>query len=277
MVYGVLVVIGLFVGSFLNVVALRYDPERFVLAPSAGGRSRCPSCARSLRWFELLPLVSFLLQRGRCRSCGIALSWRYPIVELLTAGAFVLAGFFVHGVVGLALVVWCALVATLLLIALIDFDQHLIPDELTVFVVILGCISTALTAPVFGVVTGSLIGPYAALFGWRDAIVINHLIGAVAAAALLGVLYIGSRGRGIGLGDVKLIAALGIVFGWPDALLIAMLAFVVGTLAVLPLLLRRQTSLRHAVPFGPALVAATFILMGWGEPLVRAYFGLFRG
>src|SRR5882724_3945692 len=172
-----LFILGTLIGSFLNVLSLRYDPDKFLIHKNViGGRSHCPHCKRTLRWYELVPLFSFVFQGGRCRTCHARLTLQYPIVELL-AGllvAFVpgqIAMTFNHFLVLgqdelLALqIVWILAFLSLLLMSAIDFRLRLIPDELNIFIGILGVIATLVSMHAFGQVDGSFVGHYAALFG----------------------------------------------------------------------------------------------------------------
>ena len=151
-----LFIFGLVIGSFLNVVSLRYDGEHFIFDPRViGGRSHCPHCKKTLRWFELVPLLSFLSQGGRCRRCKARLSIQYPIVELLYGATFVLvpwraAAFMVHGPASSRTAflpaLWILVFSSLFLIALIDLRTGIIPDELNVTLGILAICLTAVCA-----------------------------------------------------------------------------------------------------------------------------------
>jgi len=287
MVLVLIAILGLFVGSFINATALRYDPERFVLSPVARGRSHCPHCKRDLRWFELLPLVSFILQRGRCRRCGKAISWQYPLSELLTAAVFFLIAWRLvahplmvmpvgYGAVAYGvLAVWLAIGALLVLAGLIDLRVRIIPDEVVLGIAALGILLTVLGRSTFGATDGSFLGSYALIFGLRHSIWLNHLGGLVFGGGFFGALYIITRGRGIGLGDAKLGAALGLAFGWPDIALVVFLSFVIGTILLIPVLIRQRLRMRSVVAFGPFIVLASIAVLGWGSTLMHGYFSLF--
>lgn len=278
-----LFVAGLAVGSFLNVVALRYDPERFLLARGVvGGRSRCPYCRRELRWFELIPLVSFFIQGCRCRTCGARLSFQYPLVELLSGLLFVFVPqrlgsfpYILHSTFYILSSLWLLVFLTLLLVFLIDLRLGLIPDEANIFLVVLGVLIALASRREFGLTTGSFVGPSALLFGWRENIVVNRLVAVAAGAAFFGLLVLLSRGRAMGLGDVKLMAALGIVFGWPDVLFIAVLGFVFGGVAGLALIALRRKTMRSTIPFGPFIVIGAALIFFFGWQLLQGYFKLF--
>jgi prepilin signal peptidase PulO-like enzyme (type II secretory pathway) len=284
MTFAVLVaILGLFIGSFVNATALRYDPERFVFAPVARGRSHCPHCRRDLRWFELVPLLSYIAQGGKCRTCRARLSWQYPLSELATAAAFfaVMWRLYVHpfGFVvatpGL-MVLWLIAAATLVLTALIDLRTRIIPDELVLFFVALGAVGAVLTAStIHPGLSGSFLGPYSLIFGFQGSIWLNRLLGALFGGVFFGLLSLITRGRGVGFGDLKLSVALGVLFGWPDITLIVLLSFVLGTLFLLPVLLSGKLRMKGTVAFGPFLVLASFVVLVWGSALMHSYFSLF--
>lgn len=274
--------LGLLLGSFANAVALRYDPDRFLFAP-ATGRSRCPGCGRTLGALELVPVLSWILLRGRCRGCRERISVRYPLAEIATGLAVAAvplglqassAGFLEPWRFAVAAACWTGIVLFLAILTLIDVRHYLIPDEASVAIGVLGAIAGWATSPAFTEATGSFLGSYAMLAGFHDSWWIARLIGAAAAGGILLLLYAITRGRGIGFGDVKLAAALGLAFAWPDSVVLVGLAFVIGTLAALPALALRKTALKASVPFGPFLAIAAIVLLAFGDDLARLYFGL---
>lgn len=287
-----LFIFGLAIGSFLNVVALRYDPDKFILNKNIlGGRSACPKCGHKLKWFELVPLLSFLFLLGRCRKCRKRISFQYPIVELLTGLIFVFVPKFLslsaislgnpclrQGVLCSTLQVsWILVFLTLLVLSLIDFRLKLIPDEASIFLVALGIIIAALTVDQFSSVSGSYLGPYGALFGLRENIWLNRLVAVLFGAIFYFALILITRGRGMGMGDLKLTAALGLVFGWPDIILITALSFIIGSLFSIPLMVARKKGLKSFLPFGPFIALAALAVFSFGERLMSLYFSLFKG
>jgi len=274
--------LGLAVGSFLNVLICRYDPEKnlFAFSPLTG-RSRCMHCDTELRWFELIPVISFFIQRGRCRKCNARISFQYPIVELLTALIFV----YVPGGVGLAYpyfhvspfeqVLWVVVFLLLLMIAVIDFRKTIIPDEATLVLAAIGAVIIVLHGQDFGITRGSFLGSYSLLFGWRENIFVNHALAAALAVLFFGILIVVTRGRGMGMGDLKLAGALGVVFGWPDAIIIVGVAFVLGSVVALAEILRRKKGMKSYLPFGPFLSAASAVVFFSGFSLLQWYFVLF--
>jgi len=268
-------VLGAFIGSFLGVIADRYQPDRWILANLIYGRSGCETCKRELGFFELIPLISFAVWGGRCRFCQAKLSWRYPVYEILS-GLIVFSVAYVTMASGLVVSsLWIALFLILFLIALIDYRTTIIPNELSLAVAVIGLVLSLMMWQEFGLVNGSFIGHYAALFGFRESLLINKLMGIFVPAGLFLFLLLITKGRGMGFGDVKLNAALGVVFGWPDTLIIALLSFIVGSVIVTPSLFKGKKGRKDLVPFGPFIVMATFLIFFFGKEILSFYFSLF--
>ena len=230
-------IIGAFIGSFLNVIAYRLPRgESFVLPPS-----HCPHCQHRLGAFDLIPLLSFMGLRGRCRYCRYKISWRYPLVELAT-GFITLLWWLGYGQNGLngQNIVFLVLCYVLIVIALIDIDCHVIPDQITIpFTVIeLG----------YQAVIGNLWG---------------GIIGFIVGGGVLLLIYL-VYSRGMGLGDVKLLAMTGAFIGWEKALVVLFFGSVLGVAIMLPMLMRRQMNRKTPFAFGPFLVLATFsVIYRW--------------
>lgn len=234
---------GLIAGSFLNVCIYRLPRKESLVFPP----SHCPKCGAKLAPLELVPIFSYLWLKGRCRHCGNRISWRYPLVELLTGGIFVaLAGFF-----GLSflLLKFLFLSCLLLIISFIDLEHYLIPDRL--ILVMSG--------------GGALLDFFA-----RDLTLASILVGAGAPAAALAALVLLSRG-GIGGGDVKLAGATGLFLGWPQSVLALLLGcFIAGTVGCFLLLFKRKKR-KDSIPFAPFLCAGVFLSIFWGETLLKWY------
>ncbi|MBI2406061.1 MAG: prepilin peptidase [Candidatus Harrisonbacteria bacterium] len=291
--YTLLFIIGLAVGSFLNVVALRYDPARGIFHwKSIGGRSRCPECKTTLRSYDLIPLLSFMLLRAKCRYCRHPLSFRYPVVELASGFIFLLPLYFANrfGLPHLiaageplvwyyALVaVWTAALLVFLLIALIDLQLFLIPDVLNWLLAGLGVLRVAVLSfyDKFDFTFGTFLGSYAALFGLRGNIYMNATFGAFFGAAVFGIIIAATRGKGMGLGDMKLAAALGLLFGWPDIALALVLAFFAGALWSIERMALGKNTIHDAIPFGPFIVLGAALTIFFGNDLLRTYFNFFN-
>jgi leader peptidase (prepilin peptidase)/N-methyltransferase len=229
-------VFGAVVGSFLNVVIHRMPRERSLVKP----RSACPDCGQSIRWFDNLPIISWLVLRARCRGCGARISIRYPLVELL-AGVLAVLALWQWGpglvAVEVAVFAWVSLA-----LGLIDLEHQILPDLLTYPSILLG-----LTASWFGGYTW-----------WLDS-----LLGAVVGAALptmVIVLYRWLRGvEGMGWGDVKYLAAIGSVVGLQGCIGVLVVAATLGAVVGVGLILSGRGSGKTALPFGTFLALAVIL------------------
>jgi leader peptidase (prepilin peptidase) / N-methyltransferase len=268
----ILFVFGLAVGSFFNVVALRYDGAHFLFDPrEIGGRSHCPKCKNHLRWFELIPLLSFVIQGARCRHCGATIGWQYPIVELISGVIFMLVPLYFSFLL-LPSTIWIIVFEILLLIAYIDILLGIIPDELNIALIILGLMEIFLVLGGVGEMNISFFGPYSAIFGFQGNALINHAIGGLVGAGFFGALVLATRGKGMGIGDIKLAFPLGLLFGWPDVFIISLMAFVIGGIFGLGLIMSGEKTIKSAVPFAPFLVIASGIAFFFGVGLFGWYF-----
>ncbi len=271
-----LFIFGAAVGSFINVLAVRYDPERSPFARAVfGGRSHCPNCKKTLRWFELVPVVSFIAQGGRCRRCGARLSFQYPAVEVLSGLIFVFVparlgvfGFFGPAPTavgaGFALAeaaLWILVFLTFLLIALIDLRLSIIPDEANIFLGILGLVLTGI----------SVVAAPPAPSGFMANPWVNHAVAALLGGLFFGFLILITRGKGMGIGDAKFAIPLGLLFGLPGIAALIGLAFVIGAVFGVGAILSGRKGMKSAIPFGPFLVAASAVVFFWGESALRAY------
>ena len=242
-----LFILGLGIGSFLNVVALRYQLGGPIFNKSIlTGRSHCPYCQKTLQWYELVPLFSFLIQFGKCRHCKHNLTWQYPIVELLSGLTFVFVpGFVEPAPVGIFVVL------ALILITLIDLRLLVIPDQLNAFLALLALAVIPITN--------------------YKLLITVHLLGVVFGAGLFGLIILLTKGRGMGMGDLKLAVVLGLLFGWPKVILIVGLAFVIGGIWAAILLLAKKKSLKDAIPFGPFLAISAVAVIFVGDKLINFY------
>jgi leader peptidase (prepilin peptidase)/N-methyltransferase len=225
-------VFGLLVGSFINVVVYRIPKGESVVFPP----SRCPHCGHGLRPWENVPVLSWIGLRGRCSSCKAPISVRYPLVELLTGALFALSVLeYGPTFAGLAA---CCIGAVLAAVLFFDLDHLMIPDA---FVIPCAIFTFAFA-----------LSEHRALAGLESALI---------SGGSFGLVYLATRGRGMGLGDVKLAAALGL--GLPVAGGVALVAasFIIGAVVAIPVLLGGSRGRRDALPFGPFLVAAAYLLV----------------
>jgi len=264
--YLVTIVIALMVGSFLNVVIVRVPqqlqwqwhgrPEGLPKPPGiAGPTSRCPSCQQPIRWRDNLPLISFLLLKGRCHSCNTAISGRYPLVEALCAGLSLA----VVMVMGIQWSTLAALAFTWCLIALtfIDLEHFLLPDRITLPLLAIGLGVNATN-------------------GFTD--LVSALIGAAAGYGALWIVFHGFRivtgKEGMGYGDFKLLAALGAWMGWQMLPLIVLLSAGTGAIIGITMLILKRHQRGQQIPFGPYLAGGGWLALLWGVDLNRYYLGV---
>lgn len=240
---------GLIVGSFLNVVILRWG------AKSLGGRSECSSCRHTLAWYDLVPVLSWIVLRGRCRYCGSRISGQYALVEIVTALLFFLVWAAPFPYSFLYRAVACAIAALLICIVAYDFRHTIIPDPWVYGFDALALVSALLVLPT-------------AAPSW------SLLIGGFLAAAPLFLLWAVSGGRWMGFGDVKLALGIGWLLGPLSGLFSVLFAFVLGSVTLVPLLWygrlvthtgwylygMRGLTMKSEVPFGPFLIASTLLV-----------------
>ncbi len=242
--------IGIIIGSFLNVCIYRIPKKENITTT----RSHCMRCGSVIKWYDLVPVISYLLLGGKCRNCGAKLSIQYPMIELLNGILYCIA----YAVMGLNIksVLTKALISALIVIAVIDWRTYEIPFGLNVFIAVLG----------ISAVANKLIN--------RDFIgVWDNLIGAVSVSGFLLILYFVTRGRGIGGGDIKLMAAAGLFLGWKGCILAFVLGCVFGS--IIHLIRMRVSKQDHVLAFGPYLSAGIFIASLWGDRIVGAYLRTF--
>lgn len=248
--------VGLLVGSFLNVCIYRWPRDLSIVRP----RSYCPSCQHPLAWYDNVPLVSFALLGGRCRYCRQAISLRYPLVELATGALFFVA-VLTHGPTLVALK-WCVFTALLIGLIFSDLEQQILPDELTLTGIVAGLVLVMLAPPPEGIVSLVLSREWSPA---RRALV-EALVGGAFAAGLLwwiGLVYKVARHReGLGFGDVKLVAMIGVFVGLQGALFTVVAGSLVGAVAgVVYTLAKRKPILTQELPFGTFLGLAALALV----------------
>jgi leader peptidase (prepilin peptidase)/N-methyltransferase len=240
------VLTGLVIGSFLNVVVARVPEGRSVWRP----RSACPACGAMIAWHDNIPVLSYLALRGRCRACQAAISWRYPLIEATTAAMFFVA--YARFGPGIELIAAAILFAALIAITAIDLEHQLIPDVITL--------------P--GIVTGVL----ASVTTGRTSLV-DSLLGIVVGGGLFFVIILTTGG--MGGGDMKLGAMLGAFLGWKVTLVALFLAVSTGGVFAMVILLLGRKGRKDPIPFGPFLAAGGAAALLWGERLVRWYLDVF--
>lgn len=240
-------IFGTIFGSFFNVVGLRVPEKTFFDQE----RSYCPHCKKTLHWFELIPIVSYLLQKGQCRGCHNKISPIYPLMEFAAGVGFVLS--YVTFGIHLELLFALLLVSMAVIITVSDLRYQKIPNKILLFFF-----------PIF--------------FLWRILFPINpwwsSIIGALVGFTLLFIIIVVSKG-GMGIGDLKYFTLLGFVFGWQQLLLLFLLSTFYGTVINLILLVLKKVTRKSRVPFGPYISLAAVTVLFYGETILQWYLGLF--
>ena len=247
----VVFVLGLSVGSFLNVCIYRLPQELSIVTP----RSLCPQCGKPIRAYDNIPLLSYLWLRGKCRNCQAPISWRYPLVEAITGG-IALALFFQYGLTLHFLLIF-AFCAAMIVISFIDLDHRIIPDMISLPGIVIGFLLSFFVSWI--TVKQSAIGMLAGggslfLVAWGD-------------EAL-------TKKEGMGGGDVKLLAMIGAWLGWESILFTLFAASLSGSLIGGGVMLLRGEGRHYAIPFGPFLAFSAVAFIFWGSPLMDWYLGL---
>jgi leader peptidase (prepilin peptidase) / N-methyltransferase len=242
-------VLGIFIGSFLNVLA-----DRLPRGESAvKGRSHCEKCKKTLRWHDLIPLLSFIFLKGKCRYCRTRLSGYYPTVELMTGALFMLTAYLVLGnfqfsifnfQLIVSLIYSLFIVSCLIVIFFADLKYEIIPDKI-----------------VLSATTVSVL--YLVFYNQNE--ILFHLFSALGACLFFLALFIGTKGKGMGFGDVKFAFLMGLILGYPSIIIGLYIAFLTGAIVgCIIVLWRRKKIFGTLIPFGPFLVTGTYIALFWG-------------
>jgi len=244
-------VFGMVVGSFLNVCICRLPKNESIVSPP----SHCPVCSYQIRWYDNIPLVSYLLLRGKCRGCGAHISFQYPLVELLN-GVLTLLLFLRFGptTAFAALFIFCS---ALVVITFIDIEHQIIPDEISL--------------P--GIIVGFVLSFFIPGHTW-----LNSLLGILlGGGSLLLVAYSYQKltGKdGMGGGDIKLLAMMGAFLGWKAVPFIIFASSLAGSLIGISIMLLQKKDSKLAIPFGPYLAFGAVLYIFCGKSLIRWYLGL---
>lgn len=239
-------IIGLVIGSFLNVCIYRLPIGMSLISPP----SRCSSCGTRLGFLDLMPVLSYVTSGGKCRHCGMKYGVRYPLVEILTGILFVICGFF--KLPGIPLVLLWICVSLLIIITFMDIDHQIIMDRIQLFLLLFSSLYVYFTTSNY----------------------VDHLLGSALAGGLMLIIYLVSKG-GMGAGDVKLSFVLGLLLGIKGAIVCLMFAFVLGGIIGTLLLIFKIKSRKDPIPFGPFLCLGAFVSLIYGPYIVYWYWSLF--
>ena len=238
---------GIVIGSFMNVCIYRIPKKEDIVKV----RSHCMSCGHPLKWYDLFPLFSYLSLGGKCRYCKARLSVQYPLIEAANGILYVVI-IWMNGV-NVESLLYCLLTSALIVLSVIDFRTYEIPVGINLFILALGLVRVATDYQ-----------------NWT-----TYLIGFFSVSAFLTILYYATGGRGIGGGDVKLMAVCGLVLGWKMIILAFFLGCVLG--AIIHVLRMKISHESHVLAFGPYLSLGVFLAMLWGESMLQWYLGLCFG
>ena len=244
-------IFGAVVGSFLNVVILRLNTGQSVVS----GRSKCFTCAKKLKWYELLPIVSFVFLRGKCSACKAKISWQYPFVETITGIIFVLLFQQSQNIFGFGF--WILIFSVLIIIAIYDYHHQIIPN---LFVWIFNILAF------LGLFRISDFG--FRIFNW------NNLLAGFILFAFFALLWGVSRSRWMGFGDAKLALGIGWLLGITKGIVAITLAFWIGAIVgvLLIYLNKSKYGLKSSIAFGPFMILGTAISFFWGEKIIGFLF-----
>ena len=245
LILSIIFVVGLCVGSFCNVLIYRIPrKEEFVRTPS-----HCMTCGHGLKWYELIPVVSWLLQGGKCRACSVKLSVQYPVVESINGVMWLIAALVFRGdwlTVGL----YCLLSSMLLVLTVIDWRTYTIPNGVNLVILLLGVVRLATD-----------------FSDWPI-----YVIGMLSVSLVFLLIHIATGGNGLGMGDVKLVAAAGLLLGWQKMIL----AVLVGSLSGAVIhMVRMRRGAGKKLAFGPYLASGIWLAAIVGGQLISAYLSLF--
>ena len=263
---------GAVIGSFLNVCVHRMPLDESIVSPP----SHCPHCNQRIRWIDNIPLVSYLALRGRCRDCGAGISSRYFLVELLTAVLFLLIWLKltqwdnppVRGMFFLKGPIYWLVIAGLIVATFIDFEHYIIPNEITFGGILVGLLLSAVYPPLLDADTIKL------------SLVRSALGVVVGGLTLLVVAMVGEkvfRKEAMGMGDVKLLAAIGAFFGWQSTLFTLFVSSCLGGVVGLVLVMGRKRGWQSRIPYGPYLAFGALLWMFCGREIVNWYLSFIQG
>ncbi len=253
MILTLVIIIGLVIGSFLNVCIFRMQKNESISRPN----SHCPNCKHQLKPWENIPVLSYLLLLGKCSNCRTNISVRYPLVELLTALLFSVVYYYFG--ISVRSILLFNLVSIIIVITFIDIDTQLIPNKLLLASILPIVIFIALTDP----------GSY-----------LNHLSGSLLLGSIFYFIgYIGKliyKVESMGMGDVKYAAVIGLLLGWQGGILAFALAFFTAAIILLSMSIFKKITKRQRIPFGPFLSVGCLISLFWGREIINWYAGIYK-
>lgn len=243
---------GLLIGSFLNVCIYRIPKGQSIAFPP----SHCPSCNGALKWYNLIPVISYAVQGGKCASCKAKISLQYPTIELLNAALYVLA--YIKYDLTLDFFFYAIICSILIIIAIIDLNEMIIPDILVICIVGVSIIYKAASYILYG-----------------QSPQLRDSIGGLGLSALVFIVIILVSRGGMGTGDVTLIGALGFVLGVKNIFITILLSFILGATISVLLLVTKIKGRKDPIPFGPFIILGFLMVIFWGAELSNWYMHLY--
>lgn len=239
--YSIILLYGIIIGSFMNVCIYRIPRKENIVVV----RSHCMNCGYQLKWYDLVPIFSFLFLKGCCRSCKAKLSLQYPLIEAMNGLAYLVI-FYLHGFQFIS-IIYCLLTSALLVLSVIDIRTFEIPIGINIFIFSLGVVRL--------------------IFEFQNPL--PYIIGLFSVSVCLYLLYIATSGRGIGGGDIKLMAAAGLLLGWK----LIILSFILGCIfgSVIHIIRMRITKADHVLALGPYLSAGIWTSICFGDAIINWY------
>ena len=262
MIYILLFVFGSVIGSFLNVCIYRFPREQKIGLT----RSSCPHCNEVIRWYDNIPFISYIILKGKCRHCRKHISFRYFVVELLSAIMFCALWWSFSAVSPVLVIIYSIFISLLIIGSFVDLEFFIIPDAINISGIIIGLIASAL----YPQLMKADIWYYGLLRSFIGILVGGgslYLI-AITATAIL-------KKEAMGMGDVKLLAMIGSFLGWPWIFFTIFCSSLLGTIGGLILVAARKTDLKGKIPFGPYLAMGAVISLFWGPKIMNWYINLF--
>jgi prepilin signal peptidase PulO-like enzyme (type II secretory pathway) len=257
--YIIIFVFGLATGSFLNSVIYRLDKNESFLK----GRSYCPNCKHQLSWKDLIPIFSFLELQGKCRYCKKPISLHYPLVELATGILFV-GVFHITFPNFLFSIFYFLLSSFLIIIFVYDLKHYIIPDAVILLAIVIALLYQIFNFPARIATAGGQFS------------IFNPILSALGASLFFLAIFLISKGKWLGFGDVKLAFFMGLFLGFPNILVALFLAFFIGAIIGIGLIIFGRKTLKSEVPFGPFLVIGTFIAFFFGNQIINWYLDIFK-
>jgi leader peptidase (prepilin peptidase)/N-methyltransferase len=242
-----IIIFSLLIGSFLNVCIYRIPRNKSIVFPA----SHCPKCGQGLKPVDLIPVISYFLNKGRCRYCGDSISLQYPIVELLNMATYLIL-YYKFGI-SIEFLKYGILTSLLIVIAFIDYEHKIIPDRL----IILGLLTAFASITLYN----------------TEVNIINGTVGLLIGGGILLIIAVVTNGA-MGGGDIKLMGVLGLMLGWKKILLVLLLSFILGSIISIFLLVLKIKGRKDYIAFGPFISIAAFIAIIYGNEIINWYIAL---